>query len=116
RDVRKVDALTRCDRAADFDGRDDVAVRHLVDAQADGAIRQVCDITRLDDLGEAAPLDGQLAGIPQHHLRRQYDAAAHRQLADAVLDRADAQLRARDVLQDADLATHPPGRGADHLY
>jgi hypothetical protein len=82
-DVRQVDPLPRGERAAHLDAGADLLSSHLADPQAHGTVRQVDNLLRLDQLGEARPCDGQ-AAIPGLAVLggHQRDVAADRQLND----------------------------------
>ena len=87
------------------------AGRVALHAQADGAVGEVHDLARVDGVGQPGPRDVHPArvavrGVLAAHERH---VVAGLELGDPVRERADAQLRARQVLQHGHLAAGAAG-------
>ena len=105
------------DRAADLDHRVDLALlgADRVDPQADGAVGEVHDLVALDRRGQAGVGDEQPRGVTLTAVGSAHERGrvAGLELHDAVAELADPELRAREVLQDRDLAAGATGGVAD---
>jgi hypothetical protein len=113
---RDVEPLARGDRPADLDLGIDlgIAPADLLHAQADGTVGEVHDVARRHRRDELGSRDAHatrragavLAAGERHHV-------AGLELDEVVLERPDAQLRTRQVLQDRDRPAGATGRLAD---
>ena len=80
-------------------------------AQADGAVGQVHDLVVVHAVGQAGPGDRHPPRVALEAVGAAHEGqvVAGLELGDAVDERADPQLRARQVLQDRDLAAGAAG-------
>ena len=114
-----VQALARGDVAADLDLGFDLGLPYAdrANAQAHGAVGEVQHLARLDRGGQPGPRDRHTKGgsgaIAVAALERH--AVARLELDRVLGERADAQLRPRQVLQDGDRSAGAARRLADPL-
>jgi hypothetical protein len=115
RRARKVHALVVADHAARGDATHDVLAPHLLDVQRDPAVVDQDAIPDLHVLPEAAVGDARPLGRPLHRLRRQGEPVAAAQHHAAAGERAQADLRPLEVLEDRDGLPDPDLHGSDAL-